>query len=78
MVVKVDAFWDHEAKVWVATSEDVPGLVTEASTEDVLVEKLKVMIPDLIELNLKDILVRSTSIDLDLISRRTERISVAC
>ena len=26
----VTAEWDDEAKVWVATSEDVPGLVTEA------------------------------------------------
>lgn len=33
---KVEAFWDSEAEVWVATSEDVPGLVTEASTIEVL------------------------------------------
>ena len=26
----VRAEWDEEAKVWVATSDDVPGLVTEA------------------------------------------------
>jgi hypothetical protein len=36
---KVEAFWDAEAEVWVATSEDIPGLVTETSTIDILTEK---------------------------------------
>lgn len=45
---EVQAFWDSEASVWVATSEDVPGLVTEASTIEVLTQKLREMIPELI------------------------------
>jgi predicted RNase H-like HicB family nuclease len=68
MVIKVDAFWDSEAGVWVATSEDLPGLVTEASTDHELVEKLRIMIPELIELNLKKSFVSSTDIDLDLMN----------
>lgn len=48
---QVEAFWDAEAEVWVATSEDVAGLVTEASTIEVLTEKLRVMIPELLVLN---------------------------
>ena len=47
----VRAFWDEEARVWVATSEEVPGLVTEADTMEKLVEKLKVLIPELLEAN---------------------------
>ncbi len=47
----INAIWDDEASVWVATSEDVPGLVTEASTCDDLVSKLKIMIPELLEAN---------------------------
>ncbi len=47
----VHATWDEEAKVWVATSDDVPGLATEAESLDVLVPKLKAMIPELLELN---------------------------
>jgi predicted RNase H-like HicB family nuclease len=47
----VNAFWDTEAKVWVATSEDVPGLATEASDIDRLIKKLRVMIPELLEAN---------------------------
>ena len=31
-VVYVKAIWDKEAQVWVAISEDVPGLATEADT----------------------------------------------
>ena len=49
--IVVHAFWDEEAGVWVATSDDVPGLVTEAETQDELLAKLHVLIPELIELN---------------------------
>ncbi|MEH2184332.1 DUF1902 domain-containing protein [Nostoc sp.] len=48
---KVQAFWDKDAEVWVATSEDVPGLATEASSMEILTQKLRVMIPELIVLN---------------------------
>lgn len=47
----VTAMWDAEAKVWVATSDDVPGLVTKRESLDVLVPKLKAMIPELLDLN---------------------------
>lgn len=43
--------WDDEAKVWVAVSDDVPGLVTEAADIDVLIKKLRVTIPELLEAN---------------------------
>ena len=46
---RVTAFWDPEAAVWVATSEDVPGLATEADTVEALVDKLKIMIPELLD-----------------------------
>lgn len=48
----VTAFWDAEAQIWVAESDDVPGLATGATTLDELVGKLNVMIPELLELNL--------------------------
>jgi len=47
----VRAEWDEEAKVWVATSDDVPGLATEEENMDGLIEKLKVMIPELFMAN---------------------------
>lgn len=49
--VLVSATWDDEAKVWVAESDDVPGLVTEADTLDALLEKLRTLIPELLEEN---------------------------
>jgi predicted RNase H-like HicB family nuclease len=48
---KVTAFWDPEASVWVAESDEVPGLVTEADTVEQLIAKLRVMVPELLEAN---------------------------
>ncbi len=50
-VYHVHADWDPEARVWVATSDDVPGLATEAATVEALAEKLRIMIPELLEAN---------------------------
>jgi hypothetical protein len=38
--------WDQEAEVGSATSEDVPGRVTEAPTPQELLVKLRIMIPE--------------------------------
>lgn len=51
MKITVFANWDPDAKVWVATSDDVPGLATEAPTTEMLVSKVELMIPELLELN---------------------------
>ncbi len=48
-MIVVRALWDAEAEVWVATSEDLPGLVTEADTPQALMAKLHTMIPDLLK-----------------------------
>ncbi len=47
----IRAEWDDEAEVWVATSDDVPGLATEADTAEWLLAKLHVLIPELLEAN---------------------------
>jgi hypothetical protein len=47
MKIVVEAVWDDEAKVWVATSAGQIGLVTEAESIEQLQEKLSVMVPDL-------------------------------
>ena len=43
--------WDSEAAVWIATSDDVPGLVLESGSFDALVERVKAAVPELIHLN---------------------------
>ena len=49
--ITVKAVWDNEAKVWVTESDDVPGLITEAESSEALLEKLRVLIPELLEAN---------------------------
>lgn len=50
-VCRVIATWDNEAGVWVASSDDVAGLATEAPTLDALEAKLAHLVPELLELN---------------------------
>ncbi len=47
----VTAVWDNEPEVWVAESDEVPGLITEAESRTRLNEKLAVLVPELLELN---------------------------
>jgi predicted RNase H-like HicB family nuclease len=47
----VNAQWDDEASVWVATSDDIPGLVTEAASLDGLLERVLAVAPELLEEN---------------------------
>jgi predicted RNase H-like HicB family nuclease len=47
----VRAEWDPEAEVWYVAESDVPGLATEADSVDNLIRKLRVMIPEMLELN---------------------------
>jgi len=72
--IDVNATWDEEARVWVAVSEDVPGLVTEADTMEQLVEKLKVLIPELFEANGQFPRGESFDIPMHVISKREELI----
>jgi hypothetical protein len=48
---RVDFLWDYEADVWVATSDDIPGLVLESGSFDALVERVRFALPELLELN---------------------------
>lgn len=43
--------WDDEAAVWIATSDDVPGLVMESGSLDALMERVRFAIPELLQLN---------------------------
>ena len=51
MTYRINFMWDDEASVWVATSEDVPGLVLESGSFDALLERVRYAIPELLELN---------------------------
>jgi predicted RNase H-like HicB family nuclease len=64
----VRAEWDADAGVWVATSDDVPGLVTEAPTIEALDAKLQVMVPELLEAN--GCMPADGAIAVELLARR--------
>ena len=71
----IQADWDPEAGVWCASSDDVPGLATEAETIELLTQKLRVMIPELLEAN--SVPAETGSIAFELISHRQESIRLA-
>ena len=41
--------WDDESSVWIAESDDIPGLILESNSFDMLIERVKIAIPDLLE-----------------------------
>ena len=43
--------WDSDTKVWIATSLDVPGLILESESFDNLLERVRIAIPELLEMN---------------------------
>jgi len=73
--IEIKAEWDPEANVWVATSDDLPGLVTEAETVEALQQKLAVVIPDLLEAN-GSTAAEVRNIPMNLIAHREAMISI--
>lgn len=51
----VNFTWDSEADVWIANSNDIPGLVLESGSFDALLERTRFAIPELLDLNNKNI-----------------------
>jgi hypothetical protein len=72
----VSAKWNPEAKVWAATGDDVPGLITEAETVEALAEKLSVIIPELLEANGTLVGSAVREVPINLIAHREELISL--
>jgi predicted RNase H-like HicB family nuclease len=68
----VRAEWAEAAATWVAEGEDVPGLVTGADTFEALVEKLRVMVPEMLELNGVLSAEEAAAARFTVIARRTE------
>jgi len=76
LTCQIQAMWDAEAEVWVAMSEDVPGLATEAATLEALTEKLRGMVPELLRLNAVLVEPDSHVVALVLNSHRKDKIEV--
>jgi predicted RNase H-like HicB family nuclease len=65
----VNAEWDQDAGVWIATSEDVPGLCAQASSLEELVEVVRSLVPELLEAN-QALPAEAGPIPLDILARR--------
>jgi predicted RNase H-like HicB family nuclease len=71
--IVIHADWDPEAGVWVATTNDLRGLVTEADTMEALRAKLPGMILDLFEESGDSDLPAS----IEIIARASDRLIAA-
>ena len=47
--IVIDARWDGEAGVWLATSAEIPGLVVEAETWPAMIAEVRLVLPDLLD-----------------------------
>lgn len=72
MSILVRLTWDNEASVWIAESEDVPGLVLESGSLDALIERVKHAIPELLELNGRG----ASTFSLKTVCERVEQVAV--
>jgi Domain of unknown function (DUF1902) len=50
-LITINARWDPEASVWIATSNDIAGLVVEADTWPAMIEEVRLVLPELLELS---------------------------
>ena len=71
--IVVHADWDPETAVWVATTQDVRGLVTEAESIEALRAKLPGMILDLLEEQGNSDLPAS----IEIVARSSDRLTAA-
>ena len=51
MDYSVQFIWDEEAQVWIAESDDIPGLVLESGSIDALIERVRYAAPELLKMN---------------------------
>ena len=72
MEYKVNLTWDNDASVWIATSDDIPGLVLESGSFDALLERVRFAAPELLSLNG----TTDKPLLLSFLSERHERIAV--
>jgi predicted RNase H-like HicB family nuclease len=71
--IVIHADWDPEAAVWVATTNDLQGLVTEADTMEALRSKLPGMILDLLE----EYGISDLPASIEIVARASDRLIAA-
>ena len=71
MTYNVNINWDTEAKVWYALSTDIPGIALESDSYNVLINRVRLAIPELIELNG----IKDNNINVNFVSTRFEKVA---
>ena len=71
--IVVHADWDPDAGVWVATTRDMRGLVTEAETIEALRAKLPGMIHDLLE----EYAISDPPASIEIVARASDTLTAA-
>lgn len=64
--------WDDDANVWIATSNDIPGLILESGSFDALLERVRFAVPELLSLNG----ISDSPLSLEFVSELHERIAL--
>ncbi len=72
MELLIKMTWDPEALVWIAESDDVPGLAMESGSFDALIERLRFAVPELLELNSSP----CSPLYLNFVSSRHEQVAI--
>ncbi len=72
MELTIRAIWDDEARVWVAESDDVPGLVLESGSMDALIERLRYVVPEMLALNGTE----KSPLQMSIVSQRLEKVAI--
>lgn len=70
MDCKIKILWDDEAKVWIATSDDIKGLGLESGSFDALIVRVKYAVED--SLAFED--NKPDYCDLNFITERRDRV----
>ena len=68
----INLIWDQDVHVWIATSDDIPGLVLEHGSFDALLERVRVAVPELLALNAPG----TKEISIHYNTQRQERLAV--
>ena len=70
MDCRIKILWDDEAKVWIATSDDIKGLVLESGSFDALFVRVKYAVEDLLSFEEN----KPDYCDLSFITERRDRV----
>ena len=73
MDCRIKILWDDDAKVWIATSDDIKGLVLESGSFDALIVRVKYAVEDL--LSFED--NKPDYCDLNFITERRDRVLIS-